>query len=302
MNRGKQFEGRDSSLVTEEKLSYLQLAEELVKYKNQIANIERLIEKSSNMHKLNQIKEVRLIEKIEKIKPDEKSIKTINKDLEGKYENLKLTLLNLEKTKTSSLKQLKTLEHSIRSEKEETFKDLQQIEENFNKKSASLKIIQTELKEFTSLASRLNLNLRLSHSNPRSRSEVKLNHRSIHLEPLIDSVKFKFNSSAMHLSPSSDKNSRKAKSEAKLKLKGLIMAEKFIKSVKDLVKKTRLAKGKDENEEEGESQGRILNKGQIEGNGGGGSLGIRKNSMNPLFKENKSDEKGSGVYVVGKVE
>lgn len=292
MNRIKLIEGLDSSLIPEEKQSHSQLVEELFKYTNQITNLELLIAKKTNLHKLNQKKESKLIEKIEILKPYTQPLKPVNKDLEAKYEKLKQTLLNLEKTKSSSIKQLKALEHSTKSEKEETFKHLQQIEENFNKKSENLKIIQTELKHFTSLASKLNLSLHFIHSNPRSRSEVKLNNRSIHLEPLDDSIKNKFNKSDIYISPDSNKNSGKAKSEAKLKVKGQIMVEKFIKSVKDLVKKKRLDKGKDENEnddkEEVEIGEKILIKKGKEENGEGTAEGFMKYSMNPLFKENKS--------------
>ena len=307
MSRVKQIEGIDSLSLVEDKQSYSQLTEELLKYKDQIAMIDLLREKKTDLHKLNQIKEEKLLEKINQIKPDPDQAKVANKDLEEKHERLKQAFINLEKTKSSSLKQLKVLEYSIKSQKEETAKDLQQIQEKFNQKAENLKTIRGELEQLTSLASNLNLNLFLSPSNSRSRSEVKPHDRSIKLESLNESGKVKLNRSDIQMSPNSNRNLGKARSEVKLKFKGQIMVEKFMKAVKNQVKNEGLSKRKAENVDEVVSGGRA--KELKEENGVNQSLGILKHSANPLFKENKSSREMSeidaGVEVTeqsGKVE
>ena len=295
MSRVKQIEGIDSQSLTEDRQNHSQLTEELLKYKDQIAMIELLIEKKTDLHKLNQIKEEKLQEKIDQIKPDPEQIRAPNKDLEEKHEKLKQVFANLEKTKSSSIKQLKVLEYSIKSQKEETLKDLQQIQEKFNQKSENLKTIRAELEQLTTLASSLNLNIFLSPSNSRSKSEVKPHDRSIKLESLNDSGKVKLNRSDIQLSPNSNRNLGKARSEVKLKFKGQIMVEKFMKSVKNVGKSEGLSKRKVENVDEVLSAGRGRTKEGKEDSGSSQSLGIFKQSANPLFKESKSSQEVSEV-------
>jgi hypothetical protein len=87
----------------------------------------------------------------------------------------------------------------------------------------------------------------------------------------------------------------KARSEVKLKFKGQIMVEKFMKSVKNVGKSEGLSKRKVENVDEVLSAGRGRTKEGKEDSGSSQSLGIFKQSANPLFKESKSSQEVSEV-------
>lgn len=216
-HRGKQIETFDDKQLADDKLKYSHLQEEYSKIDEQIKQITEQLEKEEEWYKVNQAKEIELVEKLEKFRPEEYQTQYVDKNLVNKYSKLKATLQNIEVNKSAVISQLKVQENSTKMQKENYVKELAELQEKIKAKSEEVKKIKYELDDTVMLASHHKMGKFVSLLNIRPQSEKGLSDSIENLETNKDQ-----NSSKLIDEESNEKkisSQPKAKSEFDLSLK-----------------------------------------------------------------------------------
>ena len=172
-DKGKKIENFDDKELAENKLEYQHLEEELSKINDQITIIKGQIEKEDEWYQSNQEKEYILqdkLDKLDKCKPEEYQTQYTDNRILKKYNEMKNNLLNIEKTKSGVVSQLKVQEYSVKSQKESYQKELAEFQRKIKEKTEELKKLRYELEETTMLASNHNMGKLISLLN-RPKSE-----------------------------------------------------------------------------------------------------------------------------------
>lgn len=156
-DRSKKIENFDDKELGDHKLAFLHLQEEYSKVDEQIKAIKGQIDREEEWYRSNQEKESNLQEKLDQFRPEEYQTQYTNNSAQKKYSELKNNLLNIEKTKSGVVSQLKVQEYSVKSQKESYQKELAEFQKKIKEKTEELKKLRYELDETAMLASSHNM-------------------------------------------------------------------------------------------------------------------------------------------------